>query len=445
MWIVQENARARATTVYCGSDSLPFNDLRTLPNKMFENGVDLTAVLNSDADSHTLHREGPVNLMSYDMWAKEAGVRFASGPEEQAQSLRGRISSDITVIPWPSLLLLLVLHRARQSTDPRDKVYALIGISSSQWDSKLAIDYCLTTEQVYTEVAQYVIESTESLEILAFCELSKVGSHTTGLPSWVPDWRKRNWNDETIQSREPKFQAAGSSKAQAVVSDCGSVLFARGYQIGTVKYLGTPYHYGSSNEHLPKILDTFHDWWNLFRKIKGNDWVQQISFIKTLIWDFYEEKEGARRPSAFELEERYAAALGAFGNLSERLLISSLDPELGEFAKAFRSYIARYADKDYDRYWVLSIAEMMMGKRFFIGSGSEAFQAPMGLASAQIKEGDAICILFGCPLPVILQEVSSSGKFVLVGPVYLDGLMDGEALEILTDHPVSEIGSWSII
>jgi hypothetical protein len=82
----------------------------------------------------------------------------------------------------------------------------------------------------------------------------------------------------------------------------------------------------------------------------------------------------------------------------------------------------------------------MIGKQFFICPSSEAFPAPIGLASAQIREGDAICILFGCPLPVILQEVDSTGKFLLVGPAYLDGLMDGEALEILKDHLVS--GVW---
>jgi hypothetical protein len=87
----------------------------------------------------------------------------------------------------------------------------------------------------------------------------------------------------------------------------------------------------------------------------------------------------------------------------------------------------------------------MIGKRFFIGSSSETFQSSIGLASAQLKEGDSICILFGCPLPAILREVGSTGKFVLVGPTYLDGFMDGEPFKILKDHPTSQVVSWDII
>jgi hypothetical protein len=442
VWIVQEIATARSITVYCGSDSLPFNDLYTLPHKLFNDCiVPLSAALNSDTDAQTLWRGGPVNLISYEMRAKQTGAGLVSGPIELTQHfIKVGDSSHVKIYPWPSLLDLLVRHRSRQSTDPRDKVYALVGISSSQWDLKLAIDYSLTTKQVYCEVARYVIESTESLATICFCELPEIAPHTAYLPSWVPDWGRKwtEYQDEIYQYKKPAFQAAGSSIAQAVVQR-GSVLRARGYKIGTVKHRGTAYDYGKSTDDSIKSLEIFHDWWKLFTKIKGNERAQQLSFLRTLVWGFYDEKE------EFDQEERLAAILGAFGALSERLLFSSVDPSLGYFTSTFRSFTAGFPQRDYDRSFVESIAKIMIGRRFFISSSLEAFRAPIGLASAQLEEGDPICILFGCPLPVILHEVGSTGKFVLVGPAYLDGFMNGEALEILEADPASQVGSWDII
>jgi len=174
-----------------------------------------------------------------------------------------------------------------------------------------------------------------------------------------------------------------------------------------------------------------------FRRIKGNERAQQLSFARTLIWDFYGEER-------FEPEEKLALALGAFGTLSERLLSSSVDTLLGEFAKRFRSFSAGASWSDLDRVWVRSIAEVMIGRRFFVGSGSDVFPAPIGLASAKLNEGDLICILFGCPLPVILHEVDSAEKFVLVGLAYLDGFMYGEAFKILENDPASGVRSWDI-
>jgi hypothetical protein len=444
VWIVQEIARAKSITVYCGSASLPFSDLRSLRKKMFDNDLALSVALNSYADAETLQLGGPSNLWSYDMVAKQAGVRFVSGPKDLARHPGGANDpSHITLLPWPPLLDLLVMHRSRQSTDPRDKVYALIGFSGSQWDSKLAIDYGLTTEQVYAELAQYVIESTESLEIICYSGLSAVSSPTARLPSWAPDWCNTNWADRIIHSREPVFQAAASSKAQAVVHGHASVLRARGFLIGTIKYCGTAYDYRKSIDDSKKALEIFHDWWKLHKNIKGNERAQQLLFVRTLFWTSQTADRYWRvlRRSSIDEEQIAAVILGAFENLSERLFSSSLDSDLEDYAKAFRSI----KQGDFDRKLVRITAEMMIGKRFFIGSSSEAFQAPIGLASAQLKEGDSICILFGCPLPVILQKLDSTGKFMLVGPAYLDGFMDGEAFKILEAHPASQIGSWDII
>lgn len=53
------------------------------------------------------------------------------------------------------------------------------------------------------------------------------------------------------------------------------------------------------------------------------------------------------------------------------------------------------------------------------------------LYTNKAKEGDIVCVLVGCSVPMLLRPVKDHHE--LVGEVYLDGIMYGEAMEAL-DH-----------
>lgn len=69
----------------------------------------------------------------------------------------------------------------------------------------------------------------------------------------------------------------------------------------------------------------------------------------------------------------------------------------------------------------------------------------IGMASEKARKGDLVCVLYGCNIPVLLRRrelLSSIGdetearseevgkeEFILVGECFLDGCMDGSALE----------------
>ncbi|CAG1996140.1 unnamed protein product [Fusarium graminearum] len=59
----------------------------------------------------------------------------------------------------------------------------------------------------------------------------------------------------------------------------------------------------------------------------------------------------------------------------------------------------------------------------------------LGLCPPETEEGDFICILFGCSVPVVLREVPDKGHMVLIGEAYVHGKMDGEAVEDDPDRP----------
>ena len=57
----------------------------------------------------------------------------------------------------------------------------------------------------------------------------------------------------------------------------------------------------------------------------------------------------------------------------------------------------------------------------------------LGLAPTRTHPGDVVCVLLGGPVPFILRE-NIWGHYSLVGECYVDGIMDGEALNHLRDE-----------
>lgn len=85
-----------------------------------------------------------------------------------------------------SFLERLADVRSCECDDPRDKVFALFGLFKGMSSSGLVADYSKQVETVYTEVAEYLITSRKSMDVLQAVEPSTTQSD---LPSWAPDWR----------------------------------------------------------------------------------------------------------------------------------------------------------------------------------------------------------------------------------------------------------------
>ena len=51
-----------------------------------------------------------------------------------------------------------------------------------------------------------------------------------------------------------------------------------------------------------------------------------------------------------------------------------------------------------------------------------------------LRDGDLVCILLGCPFPMVLRKIS--GHYELQGRIYVDGLMNGEAMACLQTRRV---------
>jgi hypothetical protein len=75
-----------------------------------------------------------------------------------------------------------------EASDPRDLVYACLGICSYTYGLYPDYKSDISVEDVFIKVAQNVITHSKSLDILRDAYRARVG-FKADLPSWVPDWR----------------------------------------------------------------------------------------------------------------------------------------------------------------------------------------------------------------------------------------------------------------
>ncbi|RBR08527.1 uncharacterized protein FIESC28_10217 [Fusarium coffeatum] len=70
------------------------------------------------------------------------------------------------------------------ATDPRDKVFALLGL----WEAYLEPDYTLPPQAVYTGLAASFVTDENKKLAGRVLDMASQGHFMPGLPSWVPDW-----------------------------------------------------------------------------------------------------------------------------------------------------------------------------------------------------------------------------------------------------------------
>jgi len=390
IWVVQEAACSKNSTVHYGSDSIAWETLENVIDIMREHEHHLHSIYyNHLSKSRTLTHGGPRGLQL---------SRYSSSTSE------------------PPLLELLLTHKSKNSTDPRDKVYALVGISSSQ-KSFGPIDYSLSMRDVFTHTARHIITSTKRLDVIC---VKQQDENQYDLPSWVPNWTRAPHNSGQtrvgLHNHDSLFLCSGDTLASFSFPDGGLILRTKGILIDHIKAVGVPFKkYGAPSEFLPAI-EAFTDWRKLFVGFRDDSLAADAEFARTISCGNWR----------FESDDKYYDKLKAITSLSERHSIRNTSDsdvnEAEELNNEDHVGLEEVPTTDDEKEEVVAIiaATLMMNRRRFLVSGSNR----VGLAPWDAEIGDMICILFGCRFPVILRP--RKDHYTLIGEAYVDGIMDGE-------------------
>jgi hypothetical protein len=335
-------------------------------------------------------------------FVKKLDLSFATELCE-TQRLKGRQGS------YTSLLYLLHEHRRREATDPRDKVFAMLGLAEDFSPDLLKPNYSKSVGQIYRETTLASIKQTGSLEILRHTWEPVQRSEEYTLPSWVRSWEvPTSLAKEAGQyGHESPYRASAGSLASLNVSNDLSVLVIKGLYIDRVNQVGEAGKMGMGHNNGTVI----RSWQAMLRVLQEpnrtyvsggtfkNAYWRTLTMDLATGWDQSSPGDPFVR-ATIRTEVCFAIWCGwkgfepKFGNTSE----------VGPLA-----------------YHVLLLAG---GRRMvFLQSGY------IGLVPAATMVGDHVCVLFGGSVPYVLRPEES--YYRLIGDCYIHGLMDGEAIESL--------------
>ncbi|KAF2798595.1 HET-domain-containing protein [Melanomma pulvis-pyrius CBS 109.77] len=135
-------------------------------------------------------------------WKREFGLRARYIEMEPRIEIVNGMMNNITQSPMATLSLRTCFSKC---SEPRDRVYALMGITTD--NVTLKPDYSLSVGDIYKDVALQHLSQLNNLELLSSCCNRTDNSE---LPTWAPDWRipnqRKRWFD-LVGAGEPAAHA----------------------------------------------------------------------------------------------------------------------------------------------------------------------------------------------------------------------------------------------
>ncbi|RSM08235.1 hypothetical protein CDV31_008243 [Fusarium ambrosium] len=292
-----------------------------------------------------------------------------------------------TIIPMstklsPRLFSRLYQARPSQCLDPKDRIYANLNLAESIYRDKIKVDYSMSTLDLYRQVVLVDLEMGD-VSILGHCDIS---TRPSGWPSWVPDW------SNPFCTRI----LANVKSSSALLSDAtcvgDSTLQASGLIISRIESLDkTGFHRDRSNfnAELLRLAKT---------RITGsyvNGKSLLEAFCDTICCGDFNTPELDSDFPVLETTMSYIKSLAEdAGNQSEK------PPTALEY------HIPRHCH----------------GRSIFWTEHGQ-----LGLCPVGSRPGDVIAVLLGCD-PLLALRPTESGTYEVVGPCYVSGFVDGEAI-----------------
>ena len=172
VWILQESLAAQSLEFLCGEWSLPAAPVVQTLMMAYTHKFACFGTPSSLSDRTA---ESPARSL----------VQLAFMVRLGLCSLVGDLG-ELGPREW-GLLDVLEIARQSSSTDPRDKVYALLNLCSDPTSALIQPDYNVDKSEVFKKVACAMVKAGQGPRLLL-----NVGvlDQTSSLPSWVPDWSR---------------------------------------------------------------------------------------------------------------------------------------------------------------------------------------------------------------------------------------------------------------
>jgi hypothetical protein len=303
------------------------------------------------------------------------------------------------------ILSLLELTSRLNSSDPRDRLYALRALVVPTERKFITPDYSKSVEEAFRNFTFRFYQETGTGFLLTRCSLRDASSKLQ-MPSWVPDFSATD-----LPRAFYAFSASGRSKFSAVLNN--ECLTVQGVKLATITSLLGPFKTSYTNIEIIQVLRSW-----------------QISCRSSMY------PSGGSTSDAFIHAIVGGELAGLIPDWRSCLSLEEcrriLDPgEAGVEVEGINNIKARFLGK---------VRAHLHGRVFF--KTREGF---FGICPESAKDGDLMVVFPGVYAPLALRPVTHQGQlsYRIVGASYVHGAMDAEVL--LGSIPVGWTFSYKMV
>ena len=458
-WVVQEIALARKATVYFGEFEVQWKELANAVALFGSRHQQISSLFQeSSAFNHQADYLGDVTALAAYQLVQQSSNLFRKSDDGQIQE---------HLLSLETLVSLLSSFEARYAHDTVYAVLSLAEDTGSRFSVRPAanptteaeeatqdpvplsaddetrarpaierfkrsveafpVDYKKSFFEVCKDFLRFTIKHSESLDII--CRPWAPTKSDEKLPSWIPTLLGTAFRpgNNLVHSRvnadslvglpthgkgnynaARKFRLTSTSNFRIGDDAEGGSLFVDGFVLDTI-----------SEKALPATQGNVPVEWLELGGWENTSHAPPDAFWRTLIAD--RDSGGKNPPLYYELACQQAFAQRAPGddlNTHKLILANSRSKAMSQ--KVVIEYLQRL--------------QAIVWKRSLITTTHKSL---LGLVPHKAKEGDKICILRGCSVPVLLREIPGQTKGVrheLIGECYIHGMMDGEGFRVMQNE-----------
>jgi len=303
-----------------------------------------------------------------------------------------------------------------EKTEPRDSVYAILGLlkskeaSSDRGTALLEVNYAKPVPDIMRDATRYALSESGHLGsvIGASCGLYDEAADD-GFATWAM-WVYQSRGLDPIPQFAPDCELGWACRGLepatllADVSRGPGVLLGEGFItdraiVTTIPYNEGIYDYDGLYHWLISVKD-------LFLKSYDHDADTKYFALASTLVVGRERSMRRAQPDDLAMFKSYLKSLNVLEDIPP-----PTDPN-GERAEHLQALVdSTQASSLY-----------CCHRRFFVTA-----EGRMGLGPSSMQAGDLVVVLRGGSLPLILRE--SDALYWLIGPAYVHGIMDGEAVQ----------------
>lgn len=419
VWIIQEVVAGQRVELYCGGYYLQWEDLFQVAVHLWTS--DRRDYLTQTEDVRWQQR---LDFTTLDQISEISLLRQAKHLSDQ--SFHEQDLGDI-----------LFATRKCNASDPRDNVFALLGLARRSFaNSGIKPDYTKPTEQVFEDVARSLFLGKEnpSLHLLA-CAGTGFSSGRMLIASWIPDFSEKReiWYYSNPVSRDsrlpPPFSASGATTARTREGHLSRTLTTAGILVDKVFALSTAgaLNYGFQQRER-FVRDVARHKFTFARKAmeliveNPNLWSLDTNVAFQHLWralvaDCIER----RSPAGLEFQRAFSSWFDFMKFLTETD-ISELFPPTDSYLLKRLEY-----EGNQGRLYDSSMGQACYGRCFAVAeTGRLCLVPPLS------RVGDSVFIPFGVQTPFLIRKKpgskSQASTYELIGEAYVQGVMHGEAV-----------------